>query len=449
MQIDKALCVALPDDLNGLLERLVHPRWGLLRQVKLFPMPANFPAFYHLHALLSDPIQLRLRNSSPAHEHRMHLGADFRGMGFDANLVDALHSCIGEAVERYCTALYREQDLLLAAGCELAGASELMEQMILFSESSYGQIGFPFKLYDEKQPRRWLEGYNWTLDQTAYMPAQLVLMGYEVMHKHETLSHTNTSGQGAGLDFAQATLSALCEVVERDAFICYWLTKTTPIALQPTPAWIEAQPASLRALLTHPELEVLIRLLPTDLGIPVVLAALRPRGQRFACFGASCRLDLTSAVCKAVSEAAHVWSYQHEPSLTLQSPKRATDVRSFFDHVAFYFDPKNYDNIAFLLDSTASVQVLDALSSPIDVTTQLSEIKAKIERAGYPILLFNLNSEECLTAGYQVVKAIVPGLHPIFSGLHRVDDKRRLQRVCTYLGVETPERLNEAPHPFP
>ncbi|BBO59505.1 YcaO-like family protein [Mycoavidus sp. B2-EB] len=449
MQIDKTLYAALPDDLNGLLERLVHPRWGVLRQLKLLPMSANFPAFYHIHALLSDPIQLRLRNSPQAYEQRMYLGTDFRGMGFDTNLVDALHCCLGEAVERYCAALYREQDLLLAAGCELAGASELIERMILFSGPSYEQIGFPFKPYDDKQPRRWLEGYNWTLDQTAYVPAQLVLMGYEVMHKHETLLHTNSNGQGAGLDFAQATLSALCELVERDAFICYWLTRTPPIALQPTQAWIEAQPASLRALLANRELEVLIRLLPTDLGIPVVLAAIRPRGQRFACFGASCRLDLATAVRKAVTEAAHVWSYWHEPSLTFQPPKRAADIRSFFDHAAFYFDPKNYDNIAFLLDSTDSVHVLNELSSPIGVAAQLSELKTKIERAGYPILLFNLNSEECLAEGYQVVKAVVPGLHPIFSGVHRVDDKRRLQRVCAYLGVEVPERLNEAPHPFP
>jgi ribosomal protein S12 methylthiotransferase accessory factor len=77
----------------------------------------------------------------------------------------------------------------------------------------------------------------------------------------------------------------------------------------------------------------------------------------------------------------------------------------------------------------------------------------KIREVGLQALLVDVTTEDMRDLGFTVVKAVVPGFHPLFMG-HAIrsqggDRLWEVPRKLGYPGVNREEGDNPVPHPYP
>ncbi|PWC85514.1 hypothetical protein TSH100_15300 [Azospirillum sp. TSH100] len=435
----------LPDRLSSLLRQAVHPKWGLIRSLVEMPIPSGFPPVHMLYAEFTDYRRIRGVGWS---------GAPVvpKGASCETSLHAALWATIGESLERYGGSIYDEEELPLCTAGELGDTARLADDLILFSDASYGLDGMPYRPYDSNRPRRWAEGWNRLTGEAIHLPAQVVLFDYVEADSWERLLPPCSSGLGSGTTLEQAALAALCEVVERDAFMVHWLLRRRPTRLPKSQIEAALRDPALAPLLDSPALNLHVMQLDTDIGIPVILAAIKSASRNIVAFGASCKLSPMQAVRKAVLEALHCWfgAYDHRVK---KLPDMTKDrIVGFLDHAAYYYNEDHFSNVAFLLDGETRELEWDgdceaAAGKPAG--EQLDAVARKLASLGYVSCLFDLSPVDVRELGFRVVRAIIPGLHPLYSGPWIVDQDTRLRRVGKFLGLNPDTPLNREPHPFP
>jgi ribosomal protein S12 methylthiotransferase accessory factor len=96
------------------------------------------------------------------------------------------------------------------------------------------------------------------------------------------------------------------------------------------------------------------------------------------------------------------------------------------------------------------VQAAESTEAPADRAAQLAGVVRALDRAGYDPVFVNLTTADVDQLGLVVGRVVVPGLHPIASGLANMPlETRRLRKVARRWDWAFPDRLNAAPHPFP
>jgi len=123
------------------------------------------------------------------------------------------------------------------------------------------------------------------------------------------------------------------------------------------------------------------------------------------------------------------------------------------DHGNFYCDHLNAPLVDFLFaPDQIDFHAIENLSTG-DPEKDLKTLHDKVMRTGHRVLLADVTSEDVRGLGLTVIRAVIPGFHPLFFGHSiRALGGTRLWEVPQKLGYAgiTPEfGDNPAPHPFP
>lgn len=449
-----------PDNsLGELLDRVLDGETGIVRFVSLTDLQADEPPLFVGMAEMVDTRKLSPRrltsglwqNKARQAKHETGLeGASgtIHSSGAGLTREVALWATVGEACERYALNYHLPEDDVLASYADLKDEAVDPATLILFSDEQYANPSFPFRRPDPDVPRYWGVGVSLVSGRRVHFPAELYTGAYSAPH-FRPLDGTYSTGCAAGPSYRHALYSGLCEVVERDAFMFYWLTGIKPPSLS-VQALREFLSPELLQLLDFPHIDVSLRWLKTDLGLPTVGCFISPKSARgFAC-GAACHPDWRRAVEKAVIEAFHTLNWTVDLDRWMKAPRETRDIRDFPHHVQHYLDPANYQNVAFLAADDAVDQTQAFLKEFGAHQKTYQEAIAHVHGKGYEPLAIDRTYEDMASVSLYVVHVIVPGLQPLHVGLgieHR--DTRRLQTIATRLELPMPEALNLAPHPFP
>ena len=149
--------------------------------------------------------------------------------GFGASIRDdaaARGAATGEAVERYCGNVVPE-DLVRgsASALELAGSRVVdPAEFALYSEDQYRLPGFPFVPFTSDLNIRWVLGHTMDEKVPTYVPAALTYLGYYTGARRgePPIASLQYAGIAAGRSRAEAEMSALLELLERDATALWW-----------------------------------------------------------------------------------------------------------------------------------------------------------------------------------------------------------------------------------
>ncbi len=151
--------------LAGIAERLIGDL-GIVRLAGPANRQAGAPAFFHFWAQAADTgTFVRQRNF-----------AKTGGAATDRDR--ALAKALGEAVERYCAAIYDREELLLrtAEAAEFAVADPA--DFALNSTSQYAEPGFRFVPFDSQTPVRWTPATDAVTGAVVSVPAAMVYVPY-------------------------------------------------------------------------------------------------------------------------------------------------------------------------------------------------------------------------------------------------------------------------------
>jgi ribosomal protein S12 methylthiotransferase accessory factor len=133
---------------------------------------------------------------------------------------------------------------------------------------------------------------------------------------------------------------------------------------------------------------------------------------------------------------------------------RHENVTGQISHLNFWCDHANAHYADFLFGSRKRVEFAALPRRPVDSSRgELLTLARAIESTGHRVYLCDVTTPDVCELGFSVVRAIVPGYHPLALGFaFRARGGRRLYEVPQRLGHKGITREageNPIPHPYP
>jgi ribosomal protein S12 methylthiotransferase accessory factor len=253
-----------------------------------------------------------------------------------------------------------------------------------------------------------------------------------------------------------AALTAIYEVIERDAIAITWEAKIPRRKIRLDT--LSPHNKALVEKLQQPGASLTLLHFPMDHGIPVVFSIMTstvPEAPALV-VAAAARLDPEQAIHKSLEELAQMWSFSQ--SCKSQRPKFSPgrqweNVIDPDSHAAVYFDHANVHLAEFLWDSPNEIAFEDIKGlSGRDQWQDLRCVVEQIHSVKHRVLVADITTEDVRNLDLHVFRAVIPGFIPLFMGYHlRPLGGTRLWSIPQTLGhagIARVEDLNSAPHPF-
>ena len=420
------------------LESLLSPFVGVVRGLQ--EVPAG-PQDIRLHTMWCETA---------------HLPVPHAGGGSGVSVIAARAAAIGEAVERYSASFADPGQVVVATARELGRRAVEPARFALFSERQYGTPGFPYVRFDRDTRLAWIEGRALPGGEPAWLPVQLVHL---VSPGDEPpICRATSSGLACHGSAAEATLSALLELLERDAFMLTWKARLSWPLLdwsgdEQLVEWERRflRPTGLRAHAVD---------MSAVWDVPCCAAIVRSSVPGSAPLGVGAAAGLTAgrALTKALDEATRVRTWAKalrgfDPSGE-STPSPGT-IRDFDDHIRFYADPRNAGRVAFLDASLARLHV-DRIRPLRGATAEegIEAICRRLARRLTSAYAVDVTSPDIRDAGLTVMRVVAPELcaldvehaAQLLGGTRLYEEPARLGFRARTL---TEAELNPDPHPFP
>lgn len=434
--------------LADVVDYLVDPRVGIIGSVTEVRKEAGGPDFFHYGAQAANTLPLT------GHENFRVTG------GAAATREGAVAKAIGEAIERYCSAWYVLDELPLTSYRDAPFACVAPEEFALYSEEQYDKPGFAPARFTHDTTLRWTSATDLATGERVHLPAARVYMPYAFSAGTDDapIVQPISTGLACHLSRDEATIGAICEVVERDAVTITWQATLAPPQIR-----VETLPEELYDLVARCERAagtVVMFDITLDHGIPTVLSVLRGHhdGAPALVVAASASPSVPDAARKSLEELAHTRRYSqliatHSTRLA-PDPPDYNSIQGQRDHLNFWADHRNLPLAEFLFASSERVDY-DDLPNP-GADDPASDLRLLIERitgVGERVLLVDLTTPDVGGLGFSVMRAVVPGFHPLQLGhrLHALGGRRlwTVPKRLGHPGITPSTGDNPAPHPYP
>jgi ribosomal protein S12 methylthiotransferase accessory factor len=353
--------------------------------------------------------------------------------GVDADWNPAFVKALGEALERYCGAVYRQRGFTVAP--EETRARPVSPRRFVRPESGY-------RPPDPEEPIPWVEGIELdaeALEHEDSATPTAVSVPAEFVHfppPAERHKPSITTGLGLGNSGVEALLSGIYEVIERDATMLAWYSDFEPLALDFDDPGFETLVGRARA----EELSVTPLLVTQDVDVPVVACAVHrdPESSDWPHFavGSGAALAPAAAARSALAEALQNWT-----ELRAMGPEQASDESGAIGHYADFPAPAR----AFVdADATVSAESVGPEHLP-EGRAELAGVVDRLTDAGLDAYAVRLTTREVAGLGFETVRVVVPEAQPLFTGDPFFGDRAR--EVPRQLGFDP--RLDRPFHPYP
>jgi ribosomal protein S12 methylthiotransferase accessory factor len=433
--------------LLGLWEYLVDPEVGVIREISELPVDDDDPNFFHYLSTSCDTARFTtLKNFS-------------NNGGVSTTRERAIAKAIGEAVERYCSAIFDYDDLLIAPYEALTAPATPPEAYALFLPEQREHL--PWAPFTRQSPVAWTAGVSLVSGAQTLVPAAMVYVPYHYLKSRgdTAIAQPISTGLAAGSSFAEAALSGLCEAIERDAFTLTWQAMMRHPRIDP-----DSVPPSGKELLgRYAEAGIKVQLIDitSDLGVPTVMTIALNHAPTSPAVAVAAATDPSAevALIKSLEELAHTRKFakqllEYTPELPVDVEGGHPQVEGQRDHLRFYCPVASMRFIEFAWSSPRCRAFTEVADHPgLTPTEALSTLTRRVSAAGMDVIACDLTTPDIALLGLSVVRVVVPGLHPLFMGYRtRARGGRRLYEVPQRLGhpgLSPGQPDNPYPHPFP
>ncbi len=260
----------------------------------------------------------------------------------------------------------------------------------------------------------WVGAYDLMNKEEIFVSANAVYHPYDAPGQCQKLFLSNTNGLASGNVLEEAILHGMLEVIERDAISIAQFSRDLgkEIVLTEEDGYLY----ELALKFKNAGIELKVWLVPTDTGIPTVIAAtddVKLKDPALLVMGAGSHLKPEIAVARAITEAAQSRVVQ------IQGAREDTDREGFIRSVG-YDRMKRLNGFWFEEGekiSLSDVQDLSRKSPAENIDVILEKLRGVAER----VLVIDLSREE---VAVPVVRVIIPGLE-----LFTIDRDRKGKRL--------------------
>ncbi len=355
--------------------------------------------------------------------------------GRDVDPWIAYRKAAAEAVEREG---FREPKGLFTGRLhELAGAVDPRD-VIQYTDEQLANADFPFAPFDAKREHCWVGATNLrsgervcVLAELVYSQAAIAAQGYRT---GKPVTQVTSSGCAAGVSVNDATLRALLEVVERDAFMRHWLAQRPGEAVshEVLPAGIAERIRSLGRAGCRVSVQRL-----NSPWAHVCLVAAQNADLHFTTMGTAAASNFNHALKSALEETearVYAWIHGHKPEI--DTPELVATPEHHFELYGSKRFFRRADAVLFPSKSDGAVP------APLRIRDQAQLVRRMAGGGLHPVVVDITPANASIDQGRSqlfVVKALVPGLLPVSFGFRREP-----------LGmVPRAHSAAKFPHPFP
>ena len=366
--------------------------------------------------------------------------------GSDSALIAAV-----EALERYSASIWRKAQIRTecadALGADALDLDSLPKCSLAERNHQTCRLVPPLKTV----PIPWVRGVSLLTGKAVWVPAALVYLSRDLVGPAGPFCHSLSTGCAAHTSYILALLSAVLELVERDAISLVWLQKLTipkiildGIPQQLAPYWERCESSSI-------SVEYAFFDATTDLGIPVVYGVqINPVSDRVRTLvTCSASPDPAVAIAKNIRDMAGLRLAFRNRHAVPDSWDNYSDPFDGATHMA-HSDRAHAFN--FLLHSPGEVRLSDIPAMPAtDPHSLLRNVLQRFWDGGMEVYAVDLTTDEAIRSGLKVVRAIIPALQPLsFEYRARFLGHPRLYDAPQRMGysVLSEERVNFWPQPF-
>lgn len=427
---------------------LVQPIGGLFSREIQVMNAAGDPRFPATIARLDDVGRILPGFAQTVTSDAGRNALDGAGSGLEPE--DGRVRAVAEGLERYASCFYEERQFIWATAAELGTDALDLDTLPRVSETEAAHEHCPLRVPDKNLPIRWVRGMSLLDGRLVWIPAVMVYLHMPLLSPGERFWLPISTGCAAHTTVERALVSAICEVIERDAISLTWLQQfpLPKIELDIVPDWVQSY---LERNQRAAALEHLFFDATTDLGVPTVYSLqLTPyNGQLAALVMCSTELDAATAIAKVIRESA-------SSRIAMQGPQSVPESWDDFCAVshgaAFMGQPSQLGCYQFLIESPnrRRLSAMPDLSSG-DAKRDLASLLQRFRDKNMDVYAVDLTTDEALRSGMRVVRAIVPQLQPLsFSHRARYLGHPRLYSAPLAMGYMSRKEadLNPWPQPF-
>lgn len=325
-------------------------------------------------------------------------------LGRGATPTDAVHGCIGEAIERYSLVYRGNESLVSAALGDLPGIDP--RDILLFSESQYrsredwnqreDERYWVPEQFDSERPIDWIRGLELATGETIWVPAACCLMWYRFPPNQTHYARADTIGCASGVTLAKALAGALMELIERDAIAIWWYNQIWRPGLI-VESFEHGPLLALRNQLEHMGRQLFILDLTTDLEVPAYVAVAPRHDGTEPLFAAAANSSPATAAWRAASEVLQMIVY-------IRHKKRADG------EIARWIGNATTSIYPYLIP--ANMMEAPADSEKMSAVEECAWCVQKLVNAGLRPIEVNLSRNDVVL---HTVRTVVPGLRHIWN----------------------------------
>ncbi|MHA1304730.1 MAG: YcaO-like family protein [Candidatus Heimdallarchaeaceae archaeon] len=360
----------------------------------------------------------------------------YESSSLDENKQLAKVKALGEYLERYCLD-NPQQDFYSGSFNELGNRAVNPSDFVNFRDSD---LNFRRQEYLEKiksSKIKWVEGRDASNGSKILIPTQLVYVDYNFEGEPMIRPRVST-GAAAHETFEEAFYSGILENIERDSYMISFLSQKSLPKINLKNGFLKELDYFKRYLLDLYVFET-----TTDLGIPSFMCLNIDRtglGPAVS-VGLKSDLDPNKAIRGSIKESQQVRQWIRNLWIQKDSPKisKPEDIKEIEDRGFYWYDLDRINDLDYLLN-TPDIKDAREIKSPV---IEKRNLVAYLKEKGIDSYSVDLTAEPFREAGFYVIRAIQPQLHPLF-----LDESfpcywsERLEKELN--GRE----VNKTPHPF-
>ena len=428
---------------NKKFESIVNPRTGIIKRIYKTTNYNDEPKLFNYTA--------ELCNTKIFSE----VNVDKYSSGCSLNQEEAIKKAFGEAIERYCLAVYKEDDFIKATYDKMGDRAIDLYSIVNFSEnqlnSEFKDNRYDFLKYNKFTEFNWVKGYSLIQQKEIYIPAQLVYVPYNY-NNEKLINFPISTGAALGTSLSFALYRGICEIIERDAFMIFYLNKLVPKVID-LKSIDDPTISKLAEITCRYNLELFCYDITTDLKIPVAFSVIIDRsgvGPAVSC-GINSDVNWKKAIEGSIYESIHSRPWMREIiTKTKHIPTLKDKIITIEERGLLWYNPDMIDHLNFLFKSKKMMKV-DGKSKEKSLSGKLSKVLKTLIDKHLNTYFVDITTPDAKDFGFRVVKVVIPELQPLYlDERFRYLGGNRLYKVPSYLGYpeKKEEDLNRIPHPF-
>lgn len=432
-------------DVSQLSAKLVSPLTGVIRECGDLPPPkAKQASPYFCWARLSTD-----DNVTPKGAY---------GFGKGLTRKQARESAIGEALETYAGSARHVLKITYGKRRDIDPHGIDPRDLVLYSAEQ--QRTSRFASYSEDTVLGWVTARSLLSSRPVNVPAIAVFLDYAAQSAAEVILPPSSNGLATGRSMSEAILSALYEVLERDAFLITWLNRL-PARRIDHAAHPNPRLRSLCRAIGRQGVDIQLLLLPADHSCHIFAAVGRRNDGALPAVTVGLGADVAAersaqkAILEMAQNSAGLTTSLRRPSARRRMDELAEDPRrvaSMEDHGLLYASHEAAGAFDFLIDRN----VEDFTWQPArqrSNTHVLRQFVREISTLGSDVYYINMTPVDLSQLGLACVRVIVPHFQPMHFGANDARlGGRRLFDLPTRLGLgKGPRHVSEIsndPHPL-